>query len=102
MSAVVDPVISVDDRALALRLLAEAGCTHPYPLLTLQAFDGIVAKACLHGGRRAVAQAFDYRSCRVCGCTEITACHPEPCSWVEADLCSTCAPFAERAAEIGA
>lgn len=27
--------------------------------------------------------------CRVCGCTEITACLGG-CSWVEADLCSRC------------
>lgn len=27
--------------------------------------------------------------CRVCGCTEFTACE-NGCSWVEADLCSAC------------
>lgn len=34
----------------------------------------------------------DIRSCRVCGCSEDTAClGPDgPCSWVEADLCSAC------------
>lgn len=33
------------------------------------------------------------RRCRVCGCTDTTAClHPEhgPCWWVEDDLCSHC------------
>jgi hypothetical protein len=32
--------------------------------------------------------------CRICGCTELTAClHEEagPCWWVEHDLCSHCA-----------
>jgi hypothetical protein len=31
--------------------------------------------------------------CRVCGCTEVDACHP-PCSWAEEDLCTTCADAA--------
>lgn len=35
--------------------------------------------------------AGDVRSCRVCGCTDDHAC-PPMCSWVEADLCSACAP----------
>lgn len=30
------------------------------------------------------------RSCRVCGCTDLAAC-PGRCSWVELDLCSSCA-----------
>lgn len=35
--------------------------------------------------------------CRVCGCTQhdCTLCVErtgEPCSWIEADLCSACAP----------
>lgn len=29
------------------------------------------------------------RSCRVCGCTDEIAC-PGGCSWVSADLCSSC------------
>lgn len=34
----------------------------------------------------------DERTCRVCGCTETTACATEegPCAWVQADLCSAC------------
>jgi hypothetical protein len=27
--------------------------------------------------------------CRVCRCTDVTACDP-PCSWLESDLCSAC------------
>lgn len=30
------------------------------------------------------------RKCRVCGCDDFHAC-PDGCSWVEPDLCSTCA-----------
>lgn len=32
--------------------------------------------------------------CRVCGCTEVNAC-AGGCSWVEKDLCSTCAVAVE-------
>lgn len=32
----------------------------------------------------------DDRACRVCGCTELRACQPFSCWWVEADLCSEC------------
>jgi len=40
--------------------------------------------------------AMDIRACRVCGCTDDSAC-PDGCSWIEDDLCSACAP--ERAEE---
>lgn len=35
----------------------------------------------------------DDRTCRICGCTDITACRHEdgtPCCWIEDDLCSAC------------
>ena len=38
------------------------------------------------------------RSCRVCGCTDFNACiEPDgfPCCWVEEELCSACAFFAQ-------
>jgi hypothetical protein len=39
--------------------------------------------------------------CRVCGCTEYTACADprtgEPCRWVAADLCSACEKGADHA-----
>lgn len=38
------------------------------------------------------------QACRVCGCTDDNPC-PEGCSWVEPDLCSTCADKAKAAAE---
>jgi hypothetical protein len=33
--------------------------------------------------------------CRVCGCTDNFGCQ-EPCSWVEADLCSNCVDAAAQ------
>ena len=38
------------------------------------------------------------RSCRICGCTDWNACiEPDgfPCCWVEDNLCSSCAFFAQ-------
>lgn len=41
---------------------------------------------------------FDLRVCRACGCTDNDACLSDagPCSWVEYDLCSSCAPVANQ------
>lgn len=36
--------------------------------------------------------------CRVCGCSEMDACQPFSCSWVEPDLCSACAASTEAGA----
>jgi hypothetical protein len=89
-----------DDHALTRRLLFDIG----YPVTTLfrtpifiqrREILAIVARARVHGGRAAIAEAMAYRHCRVCGCTETTACHPPPCWWVENDLCSACQPFTE-------
>jgi hypothetical protein len=33
----------------------------------------------------------EIRACKVCGCSEEDACE-EGCSWIAADLCSSCAP----------
>lgn len=40
----------------------------------------------------AAAAASGKRSCRICGCTDTTACMDgdQPCHWVEEDLCSKC------------
>jgi hypothetical protein len=35
--------------------------------------------------------ALGIRACRVCGCSEVSAC-AGGCSWVAADLCSRCPP----------
>lgn len=37
---------------------------------------------------RCLAEEAGVQVCRVCGCTDLAACSP-PCSWVEADLCSS-------------
>lgn len=44
-----------------------------------------------------------FTACRLCGCTETTACLTEagPCWWVEPDLCSACEPAARRARGAG-
>jgi hypothetical protein len=44
----------------------------------------------------AIADVVLEPSCRICGCTEENACEGG-CSWVEADLCSACAPDVARA-----
>lgn len=36
------------------------------------------------------AQSSTVRTCRVCGCTENSACQPDSCYWVSWDLCSEC------------
>jgi len=42
--------------------------------------------------------AFTERRCRICGCTELQAC-PGGCSWIDKDLCSSCAAAAGVGAE---
>lgn len=51
----------------------------------------------VHGARIEWARRTGERHCRVCGCTQTTACiGPEgPCAWAAADLCSVCAHFQE-------
>lgn len=47
----------------------------------------------------------DEMICRVCGCTDYDACeHPVTgtCSWVEVDLCSTCADAAAEEQQLAA
>jgi len=50
---------------------------------------------------KAHARGVYYHTCRSCGCTDPFPCTVEfhydelgPCSWVEDDLCSRCAPTA--------
>ena len=44
----------------------------------------------------AVVQGASARRCRICGCTDYTACDTapfgDPCHWVADDVCSGCAP----------
>jgi hypothetical protein len=42
-----------------------------------------------------------FRQCRICGCTDISACTGKdgsPCCWVDDDLCSACAEIWDTAA----
>ena len=92
--------VLVDDvpaaaQALSRRLIAEQGIAHGALMVGRADVERIVALAALHGGQIAIAEAIGLRACRVCGCTETTACHPRPCSWVADDLCSACEPYAE-------
>jgi hypothetical protein len=57
-----------------------------------------VAGRCEHciGGRKvAIRCEVAGYTCRCCGCDDLHAC-PEGCSWVEPDLCSTCADLRDR------
>ena len=79
-------------RALAARLIAEQGVSEAALMVGRADLDRIVAKAVTHGGIIAVAEVLGERSCRVCGCTQLAACHP-PCWWAGPDLCSACEPY---------
>jgi len=48
-----------------------------------------LAEAWLLGATAVVNVLAGRRTCRVCGCHDHAACEGG-CSWVEADLCSTC------------
>lgn len=43
---------------------------------------------------RFVDRVYGLPACRKCGCTEHAACN-DGCSWIERDLCSTCADPAQ-------
>ena len=81
--------------SLCRRLVAEADVSAGALMLPRKLVDELVARAMEHGARIAIAQAYDVRHCRVCGCTELTACRPEPCAWAAADLCTACEPYLE-------
>jgi len=80
--------------------------TDPTPLRTAMHAE-ILARRALgvatvaHGkAREAMDEAAKahQRHCRVCGCTDLTACDP-PCWWVAKDLCSACSACAPEGAE---
>jgi hypothetical protein len=83
-----------DSRRLSARLIAQAGIGPGALLVGRGDLDELVARAALHGYDVGRAEVLGARHCRVCGCQELRACDP-PCSWVEEDLCSTCAEFPE-------
>lgn len=82
------------------RVEAESGEVFTAIQLAIPGFDGEIASVivpfevipvdvCERGTELLVR--FEIRACRVCGCTSTKACE-SGCSWVEPDLCSTCAP----------
>jgi hypothetical protein len=55
-------------------------------------------------GRPAKRKQPAIRTCRVCGCTDVTPCingYGEPCSWIESDLCSACADLGSESTVSG-
>lgn len=50
----------------------------------------ILADAFAMGVNVALNVSQGRQTCRICGCWELAAC-PPTCSWVEIDLCSSCA-----------
>lgn len=50
----------------------------------------------LRARMRELFRAAGVRHCRVCGCTEQTACTDgmgDPCAWLKQDLCTACSPI---------
>ena len=86
-----------DDHRLAARLFNHQG-VHPAALM-ISRFDAEAALILAREIGRAMERSdrVGRRHCRVCGCTDLMACRPEPCHWVEPDLCSACAEFAPEA-----
>lgn len=66
----------------------------------LTTVDQLVTAGYSRGDAQAVVEfrrelvAAGASACRVCGCTDASAC-PDGCWWVESDLCSGCAVVAE-------
>ena len=88
------PVRSEDGVVMMRRLLGALRITPGALFVPRSDAADMVETALEHGRRIGVAQTCGVQHCRVCGCTDITACDP-PCSFVEGDLCSACAPFLE-------
>lgn len=95
------PHISQEDRALARRLVGEAGVESGALFVGSAELAYIVARARRCGEGLATARLIQRRYCRVCGCTETTACMTRvggrwaPCAWAAPDLCDACAPHLE-------
>lgn len=84
---------------LAARLSQECGfALNANQESTLRsAFKTAVAIGCAIGYRETGDPAV--RACRFCACTESNACVSpslDPCHWVRQDVCSACAPAAQK------
>jgi hypothetical protein len=93
---------TIAEMALARRLLAEIGVTDG--ALALPRPEVLVAliEAQRVGRRfeRACAlqrEGASLRFCRVCGCTDTTACVVDgvPCHWARPEICSACWPYVD-------
>ncbi len=94
-----------DAVALARRYLAETGLADGALAIARPEALAAIAAARIVGERLASAQFAGVRHCRVCGCTDTTACRDEDplgrpcgCHWVARDLCSVCARWVGPAA----
>lgn len=65
------------------------------PLLVVLTIGGAFALAIPLGASKISARR-EVRACRECGCTDMEACAPFGCYWVDLDLCSACAPEGDR------
>lgn len=90
------PIADTDPRALVGRALDELELEPGALTLSRADVEQIASLAFEFGAAKGYAEATEQRACRVCGCTEYRACHGG-CCWVEADLCSACQPFVQRA-----
>lgn len=84
--------------ALGRRLLAEAAIDPGALMVPRADFERAIARAVFHGRELGHLGLLRVRHCRVCGCTGLNPCRPEPCWWVAPDLCSTCEPFTRAGA----
>ncbi len=67
-------------------------------MITVVQLQQLVGSAWIMGAQVARNNAKGRRTCRICGCWQLNAC-PGGCSWVEANLCSACAPAAALTCE---
>lgn len=102
------PDISIADRALARRLVAEVGVEPGALFIGSAELAAIVARARRCGERLATARMLQIRHCRICGCTRTTACMTvvdgkwTPCAWAGPELCDACTPHLDAIADAGA
>lgn len=86
-----------DGRRLAARLFATIDVAPGALTMPRLEAELAVALAVQVGVDLENARAAGERFCRVCGCTQFTACRGAdgPCSWAAPDLCSVCALYPE-------
>jgi hypothetical protein len=86
-----------DDYRLARRLILAVGIHPDASMMQRRDVLAMLFRAREMGRCLGVAEVAGFQHCRVCGCTALVTCRPEPCTWVEADLCSACAEFPDTA-----